>query len=209
LGTTDQKVVDFLEQHAWTRLEYCDLGTTAHAFIVEKDSQRSVLKVLHTEQAGSSTLSREYQLLRYLMTTPMRPHVPAVQEWLPDLGGFVMEYLRPPTPAEQQSAAWIPNLACTISTLHNISLPSKDRLADDRPDIGAAMGQRFQVVFQMVLENDRSWAHLSGEDAHHLDYVRDRYADYSRLLPQLSAALRHAPPVLTHGDLSGDSPCCG
>ncbi len=213
MRTAYQKVVDFLEEHAWTLLECCDLGTTAHTFIVEKDNQRSVLKVLRTEQAGASTLSREYQLLCYLMTTPMRPHVPALREWLPDLNGFVMEYLRPPTPAEQRSAAWVPNLARTISTLHNIPLPAKgmpahggaDGGADDRPDIGAAIGQRFQVVFQTVLENDRFWAHLSNEDAHHLDYVRDKYADYRRLLPLLSAALRHTPAVLTHGDLSGDN----
>ena len=94
-----RRALDFLKSHNWTLLECRDLGTTAHTLIVEKEGQRAVLKVLREEpdRVPAALVEtdhlKEYQILRYLMTTPMRRHIPTVRKWLPDLNGFLMEYL--------------------------------------------------------------------------------------------------------------------
>jgi len=186
-------------------VRYIDLGTTAHVFVVEKDEERYVLKTRRDGGLDTRAVSAEYRVLQYLNSTPMQRYVPRVGKWLPDLEGFLMEYLRYPTRAEKEVTAWMPNLASALQTLHSTSLPSIQGIADDRPNVSAAISKRFRDLFQVVLRADSFWDRLPREDKSKLERVRAYYPNYVGLLSRIADILAHTQLALTHGDLAGDN----
>lgn len=143
--------------------------------------------------------------MQYLNTTVMQQYVPRVGEWLQELDGFLMEYLRYPTQAERDATAWGPRLAQALQTLHGISLPAIQGIADDRPEIGIAISHRFRSVFRVVRKEDGFWARLSRENKSKLECVRANYKTYVGLLLHIEDTLAHTKLALTHGDLAGDN----
>ena len=200
-----KEVADFLKQKSWHLVQYIDLGATAHVFVVEKDDKRNILKIRRGGKNDACTLQAEYRVLQYLNTTPMRQYVPRVGEWLQELDGFMMEHLRYPTRAEKEAGAWRSNLARALQILHSISLPSINEIADDRPDVGIAVSNRFQSLFQIVLQENDFWERLPREDKSKLELVRAHYETYVGLLPQIEDTLVLTELALTHGDLAGDN----
>lgn len=198
-------VTDFLKRESWHLVQYIDVGMTAHIFVVEKDNERYALKTRRGEDYDAPALLAEYRVLHYLNSTSMRPYVPGVGEWLPELDGFLMEYLRYPTRAERKVAAWMPNLARALQTLHGVTLPSIQGIADYRPNVGTAISRRFGDLFKIVLRADGFWAHLPREDESKLERVRAFYTTYIGLLSQIADILTHAQVAFTHGDLAGDN----
>lgn len=198
-------VTDFLKREAWRLVRYIDLGMTAHVFLVEKDGKRYVLKTRRDEGPDTCAVSAEYRVLQYFSGTPMQWYVPQVGKWLPDIEGFLMEYLRYPTEAEKNATAWMPNLARALQTLHSLGPSSIREIVDDGPDVGAAVSRRFRDLFKIVLRADGFWAHLPREDKPGLERVRAYYSNYLDLLSQAEGILAHAQPALTHGDLAGDN----
>jgi aminoglycoside phosphotransferase (APT) family kinase protein len=186
-------------------VQYIDLGTTAHIFLVERDNERWVLKIQRERCRDLPVLQTEYRVLQYLNRTPIQQYVPRVGDWLPELDGFLMEYLRYPTRAEKEDAVWIPHLARALETLHSASLPPIRQLADDRPNVGAAISKRFRELFRVVLRTDGFWTGLSKEDKPKLECLRARYQSYVGLLSQMVDSLSHTRVALTHGDLAGDN----
>jgi aminoglycoside phosphotransferase (APT) family kinase protein len=200
-----QVAEEYLRQKSWRLVQYIDLGTTAHIFVVEKDGKQYVLKTRRDKNSNAPALLAEYRVLQYLSGTFMQRYVPQVGEWLPELDGFLIEYLRYPTRAEREEAVWVPNLARALQTLHSVNLPSIQGLADDRPNVGTAVSRRFRELFKTVLRTDGFWAHLSREDASKLECVRAYYSTYMGLLSQIADRLAHVQSALTHGDLAGDN----
>lgn len=198
-------IAAFLSRRSW-RLDQCvDLGMTARVLVVEGDGDQWALKVGRPGDSRVDTLRREYQVLKFLGTTSMRRHIPRVVEWLPEINGFLMSYLRYPTRGERQTSTWIPDLAYALRTLHNVGLPPIPGLADDRPEVGAAVVRRFRTLFATVLRQDGFWAGLAEEDRPKLNTVRDHYPLYAALLSQAEDLLGDAQVALIHGDLAGDN----
>jgi aminoglycoside phosphotransferase (APT) family kinase protein len=203
--SSHQVVVEFLKRKSWHLVQYIDLGTTAHIFIVEKDNERCVLKTRRDKDSDTSAVPVEYRVLRYLNSTGMQRYVPRVGDWLSELDGFLMDYLRYPTPAEREKVVWVPDLARALETLHSVTLPPIQGLADDRPNVGTAISERLRGLFEVVLRTDVFWAGLSREDEPKLERVRACYYTYAGLLPQIADSLTQARVALTHGDLAGDN----
>ncbi len=201
-----QEIVEnFLNRNGWQLIKPIELGTTAHIFVVEKGNARQVLKILREGISEANTLKTEHRVLQVLNTTEMRQYVPGVGEWLQELNGFLMEYLRYPSQPERSSEAWIPNLAQALQTLHTIGLPRIKEIADDRPNICKVLIDRFHTLFQIVWKEDGFWALLSTENKSKLEWVRARDESYVGLLSQAEDLLVHTEPALTHGDLMGDN----
>jgi aminoglycoside phosphotransferase (APT) family kinase protein len=198
-------VADFLNRKAWHLVQYIDLGTTAHIFVVEKGGKRHVLKIRRDGNSDTCALRAEHQVLQYLNATVMQQYVPRVGEWLQELDGFLMEYLRYPTRAERDAKTWRPSLAQALQALHSISLPAINGIANDHPEIGTAIGNRFRSMFQIVRKEDSFWTRLPGKDKSKLECVRVHYETYMGLLLQIEDTLAHTKPALTHGDLAGDN----
>ena len=203
--SSHRAIAEYLKGKSWHLVQQVDLGTTARITVVEKDNQRYALKTRRDSDSDVSALLAEYGVLRYLNTTTMQRYVPRVGDWLPELDGFLMEYLCYPTRTEREEAAWVPNLAHALSTLHSVDLPSIQGLADDRPDVAVAIRGRFRDLFKVVLRRDGFWTSLPKEDEPKLERVRASYPDYVGLLSQLAEGLTHARVALTHGDLAGDN----
>jgi aminoglycoside phosphotransferase (APT) family kinase protein len=197
--------VDYLANRYWRPVEKIDLGTTADVYVVERDGTRRVVKVGRDGGADGRALLTEYRVLAYLNQTPMRRYVPWVAGWLDEIDGFVMEYLRYPTRAERSRADWMPALARALRTLHSLAVPTMPELPDDRPDPGAALQQRWRVLFERVWRSDIAWSGLSEQDRRRLNRVRDRYGLYIDLLAEVAERLADAEVALTHGDLAGDN----
>ncbi len=198
-------VADYLKRNAWHLVQYIDLGTTAHIFIIEKNGERYVLKTQRDGNSDTCALRAEHRVLQYLNTKPMQQYVPRVEAWLQELDGFLIEYLLYPTQAEKQTKEWVPNLACALQTLHSTSLPSTGGIADDRPDVGTAISNRFRNLYQIVLKEDTFWARLSIKDKPKLELVRAHYKTHVGLLPLIEDTIACTSLVLTHGDLSDDN----
>jgi hypothetical protein len=135
-------------------LQTIDLGTTAPIHVVEQAGQRYALKAVRDEGVGPEALLTEYRVLQYLNGTPMRRYVPSVGAWLPEVGGFLIAYLRYPTPAEKGDPAWLPTLARALWTLHGAALPAIAGLADDRPEMARSVARRFAQRFEAILRTD-------------------------------------------------------
>lgn len=135
----------------------------------------------------------------------MQWYVPRVGEWLSELEGFLMDCLRYPTLAEREEAVWVPDLARALQTLHSVALLPIQGLADDRPNVGAAISRRFRDLFEVVLRTDGYWDGLPSEDEPKLERVRACYDTYVDLLSQIADSLACARVALTHGDLAGDN----
>lgn len=202
---SQRAVADYLSRRGWRLAQSIDLGTSAHILVVEDGNERHALKIQRDQSSDVRALRTEYQVLQYLSRTAMRQYVPGVGAWLPELGGFLMEVLRYPTPAERDAQAWAPDLAHALQTLHRLTLPAVTGLADDRPDISAAVSRRFRHMFELVQKGAGYWARLPGADKARLGAVRAHYATYVGLLPQMEGLLAGARPALTHGDLAGDN----
>lgn len=198
-------VADFLKRKAWRLVQYIDLGTTADVFVIEKDDKQYILKIRRDGKHDACSLQAEHQVLQYLNTTPMRQYVPKVGEWLQEIDGFLMEHLRYPTLAEKEARAWKSNLAQALQILHSIDLPSIKEIADDRPDLGIAVSNRFRSLFQVMLKENDFWERLPTEDELKLDLVRAHYETYVGLLPQIEDTPVLTKLALTHGDLAGDN----
>jgi aminoglycoside phosphotransferase (APT) family kinase protein len=200
-----EAVAEFLKRKSWRLVQHIDLGTTAHVFVVERGNERCVLKIRRDEDADTSVLLAEYRVLRYLTGTSMQRYIPRVGDWLPELDGFLIEYLRYPTRAERADQVWVPNLARALQTLHSVDLAPIQGLADDRPSVGTAISRRFRDLFKVVLRTDGFWTGLLKEDEPKLERLRACYHDYVGLLSQMADSLAHAQVALTHGDLAGDN----
>lgn len=198
-------IAQFLRRESWQVVRAIDLGTTARVLVVERDGERWALKTRRHGTSDTTGLLTEYRLLRYLNATPMRPYVPRLEAWLPDVGGFLMEHLRYPTRAEKERADWTKELARALRALHDVDLPRISGLMDDRPDVGRAVSQRFGRLFATVLRTGYFWTGLSAEDRPKLERLRAHYPAYARLLSQVSAVLAQSQVALTHGDLAGDN----
>jgi len=198
-------IVESLRRASYHLVQTIDLGTTARILVVEKDGQRHALKILRDRDANACAMRTEYRVLQHLSGTPMRAYVPRVGPWLHAFNGFLMAYLRYPTPAEKGDAAWMPNLARALRTLHTIEPPALLGLQDDRPDVVGAVARRFRALFHQVWRSDAFWAGLSEEDRPKLERVRPHHRTYVGLLPRIEEGLTHAPAALTHGDLAGDN----
>ncbi len=186
-------------------MEHVGIGTTADVFVVEKENELYGLKVQRGGSPGGDALRTEHGVLQYLSTTAMRQHVPRVEEWLPELDGLLMEYLRYPTRAEKEARFWIPNLARALQVLHSIGTPSIKEIPDERPEVGAAISNRLHDLFEVVLKEDAFWTGLPREDKSNLERVRAHHKTYAGLLPQIGDTLSHGRSALTHGDLAGDN----
>ena len=198
-------IAEFLTRESWQVVQTIDLGTTARVLVIERDGERWALKIRRDGMLDAAALLTEYRLLRYLNATPMRLHVPHLEAWLPDVGGFLMEHLRYPTRAEKQEPGWPKELAHALRTLHDVDPPHIPGLPDDRPRVGRAVSKRFRRLFATLLRTDRFWTRLSEEDRPKLQRVRAYYPLYAHLLSQVSDSLAQARVALTHGDLAGDN----
>ena len=163
------------------------------------------MKIRRDEKPDTCTLKTEHRVLQYLNTTPMRQYVPGVGEWLREIDGFLMEHLRYPTRVEKEARAWRSNLARALQILHSINIPSIKEIADDRPDVGIAVSNRFRNLFQVVLNENDFWESLPREDKSKLEIVRAHYETYVGVIPQIEDTLVHTKLTLTHGDLAGDN----
>jgi aminoglycoside phosphotransferase len=212
-----ETVRDFLEANGWKLVDYIDLGMTAHVFVVEVE-QGSEKRVLKTRRGGAAVacpLRLEYRILRYLGETDMARFVPAVGEWIHEVDGFLMAYLRHPMAAEWRTCGLVRASAVALRTLHGLDLPPGEgvgigveveaEIADDRPQVNAAIRRRLQESFEVVTADDSFWAGLSGDDRPKLAYVRAKYGAYVEILSTLDPILADTQGVLTHGDLSGDN----
>jgi Ser/Thr protein kinase RdoA (MazF antagonist) len=186
-------------------VQHIDLGTTAHLFVVENGDERQVLKTPRDGESDTAALRVEHQVLRYLNATVMQQYVPRVGEWVQELDGFQVEYLRYPTLAERNAKTWRPHLAQALQALHGLRLPVINGIADDRPEIGVVISSRFRSMFQHIQEEDTFWTGLPREDKSKLECVRGHYPTYIGLLQQIEDLLAPTKPALTHGDLAGDN----
>jgi thiamine kinase-like enzyme len=202
---TPKNIANFLNRNGWHLVEQIDLGTTADIFIVEKDHQRQALKIRRDGATDSGTLRVEHQVLQYLNTTAMQQYVPGVGEWLEELDGFLMAYLRYPTQAEREATTWIPGLARALQALHSVSPPTIEGIGDDCPEIGKAISNRFLNMFHVVKKENSFWIGLPREDQSNLETVRAHHESCCGLLQQIEELLIDTRPALTHGDLAGDN----
>ena len=198
-------VSDFLDANTWQLIQYIDLGTTAHVFVIERESEKCVLKTQRGGATVTCSLRLEHVILQYLNETDMAQYVPAVGEWIHEVDGFLMEHLRYPTPAERETYDLLHTLAVALRTLHGVDLPPIKDVADDRPLVSTAINRRLQDAFGAVTEDDSFWAGLSSEDKPRLEYVRTKYETYAQMLPVLKVSLADTECALMHGDLSGDN----
>lgn len=141
---TDGTALHFFETHGWTLVDSIDLGTTAYVHGVEIDETRYAFKTCGHPSAAQQ-LRVEYELLQHLRASPMVDYVPATHGWIPELNGFLMDYLWYPTSAELELLEWMTQVATALRTLHQVALPAIDGFPDDRgPDgIGRAFCQRL------------------------------------------------------------------
>lgn len=197
-------VCDFVSVNGWQIVEDVDLGTTARVFVVEREGQRQVLKTLRDEASSACPLRVEHGVLCCLNGTAMAPHVPRVGEWIDAVGGFLMEYLRFPTPAERDAPAFVRDLAAALRTLHALEVVPLAGVEDDRQSAGAAVSHRLRASLALVNQDD-VFGNLAAADRDLLASVRVRYDDYVGMLPALEATLAGSRCTLTHGDLSGDN----
>ena len=157
-------IVEFLRRESWLVVRTIDLGTIARVLVVERDGERWALKIRWDGMLDAAALLTEYRVLRYLNATPMRSYVPRLGSWLPNLGGFLMEHLGYPSRAEKEEPGWVKELARALRMLHAVDLPQIPGLADDRPEVGNAMSERFRRLFATVLRTDRFWTRLGEGD---------------------------------------------
>lgn len=198
-------VSDFLDANTWQLIQYINLGTTAHIFVIERESKKRVLKTQRDRTTVTCSLRLEHKILQYLNETDMAQYVPTVGEWIHEVDGFLMEHLRYPIPAERKRCDLLHTLAVALRTLHGVDLPPIKDVADDRPLVSTAISRRLQDTLGAVTEDDSFWVGLSSEDKPRLEYVRTKYETYAQMLPVLKVSLTDTKCALTHGDLSGDN----
>ena len=196
---------EYLRAHGWSSAGESDLGTTAHVHLVEREGSRSVLKLPRSPAMVESDLRREYYVMRRLSETAMRQYMPAVGEWVEELGGFFMSAVSPGRRAQRRSMAFAQKMGEILRILHAVPLPPEGTVADDRPDVGHAVCTRLRGVFQSVTTHGGLWSGLTEADLSILQTVRSQYPAHCELLAAAESRLTRSPIALTHGDLSGDN----
>jgi len=191
-------------QKGWLLKQCIDLGTTANIFIFESGSRSFALKTPRSAYFRNR-IKVEYLVLQYLAQTPMILYIPKVYEWLPNVGGFLMEYLCYPNLKTKNGMEVYQELAIMLKTLHKVKLPEKLSIEDDRPEISKAICTRFCSKFKKVLEENHFWSTLPKEVVPKLDFIRERYPVYSNLLVEFQDYTKGLNASIIHGDLGGDN----
>ena len=195
-------VSSFLERNNWRPVQAIEFGKHSDVLILEKGNTRHALKLVRDTNDIDSSI-KEYRILKYLNSTPLKPYVPEVGEWLPELRGFMMEYLEFKTPGEIMTEKMIPDIARAFRLLHDIEEPDIEDIPDDRPDVSGVVCDRLTEMFDLVLKGDDYWTILPERYRSELDLVRKYHRTYSAYVPEVRSLLSQFPAVLTHGDLHG------
>lgn len=90
-----KKALSLFQARGWMLVDTVDLGTTACVYVVEIDNTRYALKTCR-HLSTARQLRVEYELIKHLRASPMADYVPHTHGWIPELHGFLMEYLRCP-----------------------------------------------------------------------------------------------------------------
>lgn len=201
---SNETINELAKQKGWRLIQCIDLGTNADVFVLEDGSKKYALKAPRFA-FSTARLEVEYLVLRYLAQTPMKQYVPSVYEWLPEVDGFLIEYLSYPDQRSKNSLDATQIMALMLKTLHEIDLPAVAGIGDDRPDILAAISERFDDLFDKVLEKHSFWATLPKEAVPKLEIVRRHHQTYRDLLAEFRRTAQDMDAALTHGDLAGDN----
>ncbi|HEY93858.1 MAG TPA: aminoglycoside phosphotransferase family protein [Dehalococcoidia bacterium] len=197
-----KEVSSFLERNNWHPVQAIEFGKHSDVLIIEKGNTRYALKLVRDEEDIDSS-KKEYRVLKYLNSTPLKPYVPEVGEWLGDIGGFMMEYLEFTTPGETKTERMIPKIARALRLLHEVEYPEIEDIPDDRPDVSGTVCNRLIEMFDLVLNGDDYWIIIPERYRPQLDIVRKYHQVYSAYVPEVRSSLGQFPAVLTHGDLHG------
>ena len=202
--------VHYFSSNSYEIVKTLDLGTTSLIYVLQKDQQQTIGKVPRIP--GKTNLLTEYRLLQYLDNSPLKGHVPAPIQWVPELGGFLMEYqeLRYPTQAEREDRRFVAELARLVRELHKLETPTIPGLPDDRPEPGRAVIRRFEDDFRVIQREEAYWKRLSATDRRRLERMRGIYHVYAQLAENLretglNETGEEPGPALIHGDLAGDN----
>lgn len=212
--------VHYFSSNSYEIVKILDLGTTSHIYVLQKEQQQYIGKVPRIP--GKTNLLTEYRLLQYLNSTPLKGHVPVPVQWIPELGGFLMEYreLRYPTQAEREDRRFVAELARLVKELHKLETPAIPGLPDDRPEPSRAVIRGFEEDFRVIQREEADWKRLSAIDRRRLERVREVYHVYAQLAENfretglseaglsetdLSKVGEEPAPALIHGDLAGDN----
>ena len=205
-----KKATHYFSANSYEIVETLDLGTSSHIFILQKDNQQIIGKVPRIPD--KMNLRPEYQLLEYLHNSHLKGHVPTPIKWVPELGGFLMEYreLRYPTQMEREDRRYVAELARLVRELHKLDIPDIPGLPDDRPEAGRAVIRRFEEDFRSLQRENAHWKRLSTADRRRLEKVREVSHVYAQLAENLGGtgvygAWEGLESTLIHGDLAGDN----
>ena len=214
------KTIHYFSSNSCKIVKSLDLGTTSLIYVLQKDQQQTIAKV--SRNPGKTNLLTEYRLLQYLNDTPLRGHVPAPVQWVPELDGFLMEYreMRYPSPGEREDQWFVADLGKLVKILHKLKIPAIPGLPDDRPVPSRAIIRGFEEDFRIIQREETSWKRLSNTDRRRLRKVQEVHHVYAQRVENLRGSglretgfretnlpepLEEAGPALTHGDLAGDN----
>lgn len=184
-------------------VRHIDLGTTSHVFIIEKKKTKYALKVAREEYTQTNSLELEYSIMKYLSSNEMSYYLPAIEDWIEEINGFLMEYLEYPKQSNRSTMLYL--LADALCTLHGVNIPELKGMKDYRPSTGTTLIDELRETFRTVISNGKDWQGLPLCDKPKLDTVRSKYKYYNRLLALVEALLSNTTYSLTHGDLAGDN----
>lgn len=198
--------LSLFQARGWMLVDTVDLGTTACVYVVEIDNTWYALKTCRHLSAARQ-LRVEYELIQHLRASPMADYVPHTHGWIPELHGFLMEYLRFPTSVELESSVWITQIASALRALHQVVLPAIDGLPDNREPQGVThtFGQRLLGLYNLALCGTGYWCGLSESDIPLLHLIQENYQVYAKLISELPYYLDECSAGITHGDLAGDN----
>ena len=197
------KTLSFLSKNGYTMVRDTDLGGTSHVFIVEKKKSKYALKVIRQEYLQTSSPVLEYNIMKYLSTNRMSYYLPAIEDWIEEINGFLMEYLEHPEVSNRSTMLYL--LADALRTLHSVDIPELKGMKDHRSTTGNTLIDDLRETFNSIMSNDEEWRDLASTDHANLDAVRSKYEYYSRLLDIVEPLLSNTTYSLTHGDLAGDN----
>ena len=141
--------------------------------------------------------------MKYLSANEMSCYLPAIQDWIEEINGFLMEYLEYPKQSNRSTMLY--SLADALRTLHGVNIPEFKGMKDYRASTGTTLIDDLREIFRSVISNDKDWKGLASSDKPKLGTVRSKYEYYNRLLAIIETLMSNTTYSLTHGDLAGDN----
>lgn len=202
--TINQKdLISYLKSEGYSVTKTCEIGLTSFVFEVSRNGRRFAVKSTNADRKDDRILHNEYELLIQLSKTAIRPYIPQVYSWLPEIESYVMELLEYPNSLSDSS--YVKGLANVLTTIHTFDFSQlvKWGFSSQNPEENL-----HEIICKPLKTLDRLFgirAMLDDSIAEHVSTLYDKRSHYQPMVKQAKLLSKCLKPSLIHGDLSGDN----